>query len=259
MFLRFSLHKAMAERVGDQPGDPFNRESEFYQTWQLCTLDPLDPGDREPKSNWARQGFSVTGAPQDGVGFNDQTRRILDDPSIAFALKPESIAEGQTYVYRLDVHWWESDGSSEQVRAAFSDATLNVLVKAWRSSAEHEKAARTALRSWLEGKPERVVQNAVKATAVTATSWVNMGFNALPLFELIVDALQNQADDYIAMHRFLLQMTRKDGQLLWRVIPPGVTITEWRPANTIQRIQVPFADGENRNVGTADYACLVLE
>jgi hypothetical protein len=259
MFLRFSLHRATAERVGDQPGDPFNRESELYQTWQLCTLDPLDPGDRAPKSNWARQGFSVTGAPDDGVGFDDQTRRILDDPSIAFALKPESIVEGQTYVYRLDVHWWESDGSSEQVRAAFSDATLSVLAKAWRASSEKEKAARAALRSWLGEKPERVVQGAVKATAVTATSWVGLGFNALPLFELIVDALQSQSDDYIAMHRFLIQLTRKDGELRWRVIPPGVTISDFRPANTIQRIQVAFADAENRNAGTADYACLVLE
>lgn len=259
MFLRFSLHKASAERVADQPGDPFNRESELYQTWQLCTLDPLDPNDRQPKSNWARQGFSVTGAPEDGVGFNDHTRRILDDPSIAFALKPESVVEGQTHVYRLDVHWWESDGSSEQVRAAFSDATLSVLAKAWRSSSEKEKAARSALRSWLDAKPEQVVKNAVKATAVTATSWVGIGFNALPLFELVVDALQNQSDDYITMHRFLIQITRKDDQLLWRVIPPGVSITDWRPTNSVQRLQVAFADGENRNVGTADYACLVLD
>lgn len=259
MFIRFSLHKATAERVADQPGDPFNRESELYQTWQLCTLNPLDPSDQAPKSNWARQGFSVTGAPDDGVGFNDHSRRVLDDPSIAFALKPEAIVEGQQHTYRLDIHWWESDGSSEEVRAAFSDSTLGVLVKAWKASADKDKASRAALKSWLNSKSERVVKNAVRTAAVTATSWVGMGFNALPLFELIVDVLKNESDDYIGMHRFVIEMKRENGNVLWRVIPPGVSVPEYRPVNSIQRIQVPYADGANLNAGVADYACLVLE
>jgi hypothetical protein len=259
MFIRFSLHKATAERVGDQPGDPFNRESELYQTWQLCTLDPLDPNDQAPKSNWARQGFSVTGAPEDGVGFGDHSHRVLDDPNIAFALKPEAIAEGKTLTYRLDIHWWESDGSSEQVRAAFSDSTLAVLVKAWKASADKEKAGRAALKSWIDGKSERVVKTAVRAASVTATSWVGMGFNALPLFEMIVDALKSESDDYITMHRFVIELKRADGNLVWRVIPPGVSIPEYRPVNSIQRIQVPYADAANLNAGVADYACLVLE
>lgn len=259
MFLRFSLHQASADRVSDQSADPFNRESEFYQTWQLCSLDPVDPNDKDPKSDWARQGFSVTGGPDDGVGFNDKTRRILDDPSIAFQLKPESIAEGQTQTYRLDLHWWESDSSSQEVRAAFSDATLSVLAKAWQASTEKEKAARAALRPWIDSKGEGVVKAVMAAAAVTSTSWVGVGFQVLPLFELIADVLKNGSDDYIALHRFIIEVKRDQGELLWCVIPPGITVPKYQPANTIQRITVPFASADNSNAGSAEYACLVMD
>jgi hypothetical protein len=259
MFLRFSLHSATADRVKDQPGDPFNRESEFYQTWQLCSLDPIDPNDMDPKSDWARQGFSVTGGPDDGVGFNDKTRRVLDDPSIAFQLNPESIAEGQTKTYRLDLHWWESDGSTNEVRAAFSDATLHVLAKAWQASAEKEKAALGALHAWIGSKAEGVVKTAMAAASVTATSWVAVGFQVLPLFELVVNALKNQSDDYITMHRFVIQTKRENGKMTWRVTPPGINVPTVHQVNTVERYIVPFADASNSNRGTAEYACLVMD
>jgi len=259
MFIRFSLHQALAESVQDHPNDPFNKESEFYQTWQLCSLDPIDPNDKKPKSNWARQGFSATGGPDDGVAFGDGSRRVVDDPTIAFKIDPKSLADGQTQEYRLDLHWWESDSSSQEVRAAFSDATLSVLVKAWNASAEKEKAALSALKGWVDTKSQGVVKTVMAAASVTASSWVGVGFQLLPLFELIVDAMKSQSDDYIGMHQFVISTRRQGDKLLWRVIPPGLAIPDWHGENSIQRIPLKLADGANRNRLSVEYACVVLE
>jgi len=259
MFIRFSLHQAFARAVSDQPGDPFNTASEYYQTWQIYTLDSLGT-DPNPTSNWARQGFSVTGGPDDGVSFSRESRRVLDDPSIAFKIDPESLKEGATQSYQLDLHWWESDSSSQEVRAAFSDATLSVLAKAWQASADKQKGATDALTTWLSTKSEGVVKAALAAAAVTATSWVSIGFQVLPLLKLVVDVMKNQSDDYIGMNRFEIQTKRENGALLWRVIPPGIaTPPKYQGVNTLQRIQAAVVDGSGRNNIVPEYACMVLD
>ena len=121
MFIQFTLNKVAAEKVYDNPYNPFDTDCELYQTWQLCDLDPLVPSDRRPTSNWARQGFSITGAPDDGLSLAEGESRKIDDPHITFCL-PE-LGEGEIRRFRLDMHWWESDYSSAKVRGAFTDPT----------------------------------------------------------------------------------------------------------------------------------------
>lgn len=256
MIFRFALHQARAESVSDEPLDPFNKESEFYQTWQLMALEQMGGG--EAKVEWAKQGFSFTGSPDDGVSFRNGESRVLEDPVIAFNLPVESIAEGSTKAYSLRLHWWESDNSSQEVRAAFSDATLAMVLKVWKDTKGNEAAAVDAVRKWIDGKGEALVKAAMAAAALSAGSWVSVGFAALPLIELIVDAVKSNSDDYIAVSNFLLEFTKTGGRIEWRVTPPNaVAVPTWTPAEKVVRVTAHVEDGTRRNSVDADYVCML--
>jgi hypothetical protein len=256
MYLRFSLHKATAEKVSDNPLDPFNRESEIYQTWQIMDLEDLEASD-DSTVKWARQGFSATGAPDDGVGFGRGASRVLEDPTIAFVL-PE-LADGQTRNYRFDMHYWESDSSSEKVRAAFTDATLKVLIKALKDSHEDGAAAKRALETWLRDNSADLVSGALAAASITTASWVGVGLKLLPLLPLIVDVVKSNSDDYIGLHRFVLQLKKEAGQpLQWRISSPSGGVPNWQGPDTFVRIQEPIEEADGGNVLHTEYACYVL-
>lgn len=128
----------------DHPAAPFNRAVELYQTWHLCSLDPLVPDDAEPLAKWARQGFSVRGAPDNGTSFRCESITVVD-PQITFGLSDAALEDGTRTRHRFDVHYWESDGSTEKVRSVFSNTTLNYLRRAWELAKEDEKKAKAAL------------------------------------------------------------------------------------------------------------------
>lgn len=256
MFLRFSLHKAKALKVSDHPLDPFNRVSEFYQTWQLSDLEHLEDKD-DASVRFARQGFSASGAPDDGVSFDNGQSRVLDDPTIAFVL-PE-LADGQKRTYRLDIHYWESDQSSEKVRAAFTDSTLKVLLKAYAESGQNEAAAKAALSSWLRDNDAKLVKQALAAAAVTEGSWVGVGLALLPLLHLVVDVVKSNSDDYIGLHKFVLQFDKPSGQAVrWRLSSPSAPAGAWTPVDTVYRSLESIEDAEGRNSVQLDYSCIVL-
>lgn len=257
MFVQFTLNKIEAQKVRDHVYNPFDKTSEFYQTWQICDLEPLVPVEEEPRSAWARQGHSVTGAPDDGVHFKQDEVRRVDDPHITFNLP--DLEDGETRRFRLDIHWWESDSSTEKVRGVFTDATLKVLVKAWNAAQEDQTKAKEQLDKWIRENRDDIAKAVARAAGVAGQPWVAVGLQMLPLFQMLVDVVRNDSDDYMAMHRFILTVTNERGSLKWRVVSAdGGGVPEWIAGQGTQRMELQVADAGGRNAAVATYRCRVL-
>jgi hypothetical protein len=258
MFVQFTLNKIEARKIRDNPYNPLDKKSEFYQTWQICDLDRLVPLENNPKSDWARQGFSVKGAPDDGTSFAKGELRRVDDPHITFNLP--TLKDGEIRRFRFDMHWWESDSSTEKVRGVFTDSTLKVLVKAWKAANQDKAAAKELLEKWLRENTGDIAKAVAKAAHIAGQPWVAVAFNMLPLFELIIDVVRNNSDDYLAMHRFILEIAKEQKTIKWRVISAGVEdVPSWYEGEGTQKITREMSDADGENVVIATYRCRILE
>jgi hypothetical protein len=227
MFFHFCIHQIQAEAIQDHPFDPFDSAIELYQTWHLAQLENIN--DTSP-SAWARQGSSSRGAPDDGVNVRRGTNLIVTDPQITLGLDDRAITQGHEQQFRLDFHHWDSDSSTEKVRAAFTDITLNYMVSAFKAAREDAAAARAALERWIAGEWE-AARKAIP-TAVAATGpWTAVGLNLLPMLELLVDVLRKDGDDYLDAHRFVLQHRGTGTSVEWQVTSPGGVVSGWKGPN----------------------------
>jgi len=257
MFIQFVLNKIYAKEIQDMPYNPFDKKSEFYQTWQLCDLDPLIPLEKEAKSNWARQGFSLGGAPDSGIEFSKGEERRVDDPQITFKLPP--LKKGEIRRFRLDIHWWESDLSTEKVRGVFTSSALKLLIKSWKKANEDNAKAKDLLEKWIKENMSDVIKGVLKAASLSGTPWISVACNMLPLFELILDVVRNNTDDYLARHSFILEIQKTEESMRWRTIYPGMQGDEWRTGEGTQKIVRELSDAEQGNVLIATYRCRILE
>lgn len=244
MFIQLVLHKIHAIKISDHPFDPFNRRSELYQTWQLAALEEIEPG--KESARWARQGFSTRGAPDDGSSFAKGEARDVVDPQISLGLP--DLKEGEVVRYRFDVHYWESDTATEKVRGVFSDATLEYMTKAWKAAGEDEAKARKSLGEWLDKNWEGVAKGMITAASPTAAG-VLAAYNVLPLLEQLFVFVRSSADDYHQMHRFVLEVRRRDGAYHFQVTSPSSGASGWfQPGKIGLREPVSDATGDNAYV-----------
>lgn len=258
MFFYITLHRVTAHQISDHPADPFNRRAELYQTWHLCQLDALIEDPTAPIARWARQGFSLRGAPDDGTSYAAGDEIHVVDPQITFGLSEAALEAGKRSRYRFDVHYWESDGSAtEKVRGAFSDATLNYLEQAWRLAKEDETKALAALEDWFDSNWQDIARKLVGAASPAALGVIT-SMNLLPLLDAILAFARSNGDDYHQMHRFVLDLRGTGGSLEWRVVSPSAT-NEWTVGPGMQRVVEGVRDGSGRNEYETEWRIRVID
>ena len=259
MFMHFTIHGMKALKISDHPGDPLNRRIELYQTWHLAALETVD---RDSKATWARQGFSTRGAPDDGTSFGNGDTRIVTDPQITFGLGEEVFKDGAKTAFRLDYHHWESDDSeaTQKVRAAFSDATLDYMVKVWKEAEGNRRQAQAKLEEFIRGNWQSTLRKSL-SVAGAAAPWVQIGLDLMPALELLVDVLRNQGDDYYDRHRFIIQINGKgeERNVQWRVIPPNGVEPPWTTGHGKQDFGVSVHDARDANRIDVRYVFRMIE
>src|SRR5688572_14862990 len=110
MYLHFSLQKAKALRVSDA-----GSEGEFYWTWQAYIQ-----GKGETQ---LAQGFSTKCDIGSGLSFGPgEAINNLNDPRFTIALPDLNDGEERNVV--IDLHCWESDHSSEEVKSVFTNTAV---------------------------------------------------------------------------------------------------------------------------------------
>lgn len=256
MFMHFTIHGIKALKVYDRPFDPFNKGVELYQTWHLSEIEPLVPLADKPASSFARLGFSTRGGPDGGVSFRAEESMVVVDPQIIFGLPDESFAKDKRTRFVVDYHHWESDNSTQKIRAAFSNGTLKFLLQVWKDAQGDQAAARAKLDGWLKNNWQEVLNGALAAAGVASSPWVAAGMSVLPLVDLLVDVARHNSDDYIDMHRFVVELSGEGsaGATRWRVIPPDGAAPEWVTGQGKQEFIARARDGAGRNIFDVRYA-----
>ncbi|WP_437963114.1 hypothetical protein WMF04_25585 [Sorangium sp. So ce260] len=259
--MHFTIHGIQAREVQDHPWDPFNKKAEIYQTWHLSEIEPLVPLADRPVSGWTRLGFSTRGGPDEGVSFKAGEARTVVDPQIIFGLPDEVFASGKRTRFVVDYHHWESDGSTAKVRAAFSNSTLAYLLKVWKESRGDQAAARAKLDGWLKDNWQETLKAAIAAAGVASSPWVAVGTSILPVVDLIVEVARNNSDEYLDMHRFVVELNGEGaaGQTRWRVIPPAGTALDWITGQGKQEFVVRARDAGGRNTFDIRYAFRMID
>ena len=256
MFFYITLHKINVLGLSDHPADPFNRSIELYQTWHLTALDPLIEDENAQRATWARQGFSVRGAPDDGTSFRKEAITVVD-PQITFGFDDAALVNGTKTRYRFDAHYWESDGSSEKVRSIFSDMTLQYLRRAWDVAKHDEKRAKQVLSQWLDQNWKSVATKLVGAASPAGLGVLSQ-LNVLPLLDAILDVAKSNGDDYHQMHRFTFQTVGTGGGLRWRAVSPSQT-APWMEGPGTQRVVERVRDGSGRNQYDVEWRFRVID
>ncbi|KYF85768.1 hypothetical protein BE20_09590 [Sorangium cellulosum] len=261
MFMHFTVHEIKAHKVQDHPFDPLNRRVELYQTWHLSEIDPLVPLADRPASSWSRLGFSTRGGPDDGVSFREGEARTVVDPQIIFGLPDDAFASGKRTRFVIDYHHWESDGSTAKVRAAFSNSTLAYLLKVWKESHADQAASRARLEGWLKDNWQQVLKGAIAAAGMASSPWVAVGTSILPVVELLVDVAKNNSDEYLDMHRFVVELNGEGapGQTRWRVVPPSGEAPDWVTGQGKQEFVARAADAGGHNKFDVRYAFRMID
>jgi hypothetical protein len=260
MFMHFTIHGIKAWEVQDHPWDPLNTEVELYQTWHLAELEPVDAS---PKANWARQGFSVRGAPDSGTSYSEGQTRIVTDPQITFGLGEHVFKAGARSCFRLDFHHWESDDgdATEKVRAAFTDNTLKQLVGAWSAAKGDSVRVRAKLEDWIKNNYKNTLKSGIAAAGAATSPWVAAGMDLLPAIELLVDVLKNQGDNFFDMHRFIIAIdgTGDEKAVKWRVTPPNGVAPAWTTGQGKQDFAVRIENANGKNKLDARYVFRMID
>ena len=259
MFFYITLHKIEALKVKDHPWDPFNRKVELFQTWHLCEIDPVKPPEEDSQvSNWARQGFSVRGAPNSGSSFGNGDIRTVVDPQITFGLPDDLMKVGERRLFRFDVHYWEADQTgADKVRALFADSTLSYMTKAWEAAKEDEEKAKEQLASWIKDNWQDIAKGLVGAASPAALGIVSK-FNLLELIESLVSLALNQGSDYHQMHRYVFELRGVDGGLEWRVIAP-TSDADFKTGEGSLAVKEDVSDSGGSNLYKTEFRFRVLE
>lgn len=261
MFMHFTIHGIKAYKVQDHPWDPINKRVELYQTWHLSDIEPLVPLADKPVSSWTRLGFSTRGGPDDGVSFTAGEERVVVDPQIIFGLPDAAFVSGKKTRFVIDYHHWESDGSTEKIRAAFSNTTLAYLMKVWKEAHGDQAAARARLEGWLKDNWQQTLKGAIAAAGVASSPWLAVGMSVLPVIDLLVDVAKNNGDEYLDMHRFVVELNGEGaaGQTRWRVIPPSGTTPAWITGQGKQEFIARAQDGGGHNTFDVRYAFRMID
>jgi len=254
VFAHTTLHKITTDTVSDHPFDPFNRKVELYQTWQLAALESLEPGNESSK--WARQGFSTRGAPDGAPSFGAGDSRYVVDPQIALGLP--KLSKGERRAYRFDVHYWESDKSSEKVRAVFSDTTLSYMARAWEVARADEAKALDLLTGWFDENWEGILTGLVGAASPAALGVITK-YNVLPLLDALFKYVKNNGDDYHQMHRYVVEYQGKSDGLKWQVTSPSRGPSGWMDSPSKHQVVENVSDAANSNQYRAEWVFRVVD
>jgi hypothetical protein len=225
MFIHFTLHDVTPVRTFENFLDS---TVEVYQTWLMTRLEPLiaDPKSvlaaEQQKAELARTGYSVRGAPDDGVSLRAPGSAMLVlDPQISFELPEDAIEKDRRYLFRLQFFWWESDNGTEKVRATFADPTLQVLVAALKATNEDAVAAKAVATKWLDENWKKILDAGAVAAGVGANPWISVGLQLLPGVEALLKMALNHGDTLLDRHAFVMSTVGTGTSIEWHVIPPS--------------------------------------
>ena len=259
MNFNFVLHKIYAQAVKDKGFA--DKKAEYYQTWQVCELETLNPNDENPDAKWARQGYSLLGSPGGGAFFLKEQERTINDPIISFDLP--NLAEGESRMYRLDMHFWESDGNSEKVREVFHDETLDILVQSFNANGGDLEKAGNDVKDWLNNEGKGVLDKTLEIAHVGANPLVGLGMKVLPLFAKLTKLAIETAkkDDYMGRHRFIMDyQSSGPGTYRWRIFPigGGHELPEFMTEEGTMKSEVFLADNSNANRMDVNYEATIF-
>jgi hypothetical protein len=232
MFLHVNLRRAKALAVSDN-----GKESEFYWTWQAYTEDE--------KFTLLRQGFS-TGAPlETGYSFGPGATIELNDPK--FTIELPKVSHGETKRVVLDIHCWESDGSTAEVKKLFTNDAVQKLWAIYEAAQYSKKRTMEDFEGWLDKSGLDLLKQAVGAISSAAVGGVALAKEVVPLIKLAIQAIQNNSDDYVGMLRAEILVTGTAIGLKYRwIINNGVEVwIEEEKAPYYVRHRFREASGDN--------------
>ncbi|MHC5066540.1 MAG: hypothetical protein ACYTG5_21500 [Planctomycetota bacterium] len=213
MYLHFNLRKAKCKRVSDA-----GSESEFYWTWQVYC--------QEPDHTLLQQGFS-TGCPiDDGYSYEPGFERELNDPR--FTLELPEIEDAQTVEEAnwkkivFDLHCWESDHSTVEVKKAFSNDAAQILLRLYEEADAKKKQAIKGFEDWLNNSSEDLLTSIIEAAGTTATGgavkFLKLGLKVIPLIKAGIEVVKSNSDDFVGRTRTELIYGKVEGKYLYRWI-----------------------------------------
>ncbi len=202
-FLFFNADRLKCIRGSDAFGDP-----DFYFTWQVY-IDK--PGDLVP----LHQGFSM-GAPIDEGHSVAQGATIpLTDTRYTVELPP--VAEGEEIKIVTDLFCWESDQSSAEVKALFTNAAASKLFELYEANQQRKEKTIKEFMDWIKNDGLNIVTIAAPQVA----PFVPIINSVFGLIEIAIRAIKSDSDDFIGMSRTELFVSRKDGRFRYRYLTDG--------------------------------------
>lgn len=236
MYFQFQLRGLKAIKISDNSLNPFDRDIEVFQTWQIHATQSLMPSD-QPPVYMTRCGFSTTGGYEDGVRFRKgDSRQNLFDPTISFSL-PSMSPDEPPMQFQIDFHFWESDNakSTKKVRALYSNDLLKHLIKTWEdASQDSEKALQDVLGFFSdENKMIKAITNTMSYTSIGNAPWVRVAEELYPLVLKIGKLISANSTDYIAQQTYWLEIRNNEGVYEWRFFSNDLDkiVFDWQVAN----------------------------
>jgi hypothetical protein len=200
MYLHVNMRHAKCLRVGDAGSN-----AEFYWTYQVFT---------EHRDNtYLNQGFSL-GCPIGGAySYSPGDQRELNDPR--FTVKLPDLNEGETRHFYIDLHCWESDHSTEEVKKVFTNTASERLFAYYLENEKNKKKTQEEFMKWLENEDNDLLTKIIDADPIILP-YVKIARSAIPLIKWAVELVKSNSDDYIGISRSSLIYTKKDGHYQYR-------------------------------------------
>jgi hypothetical protein len=213
MYLHFNLLSATCLKNYD---NFFGGNSEFYWTWTAYHEDTSN------NVNLAR-GFSV-GCPLDeGYEMNtgEKKYRKLSDPR--FTIKLPELNVGEEKLLKIQIDCWESDGSTVEVKKAFTNEAVETLFKIYEQQKENKNKAMEGFEKWINDDSNDFLTNLTKIVSVNM-DYVVIAKSLLPLFKSVKKSVESNSDDLVGSFSvdLLIKKTTAGIEYFW-LFEDGVT------------------------------------
>ena len=167
MFLHHNLRNVKCLKVSDA-----GSASEFYWTWQIFT--------EKNSQTLLAQGFSLGCPIDDGYSLTVGQQRELNDPK--FTIEFPEIKEGESNKIALNLYCWESDHSSEEVKKAFTNSSVETLWKIYENQKQNKKKTQEEFLEWFKDSDNDFL-NILTASSPSVAGYLAISRAAIPLIK----------------------------------------------------------------------------
>lgn len=233
--LYFNLNKARCIRLKDFPGI----RAEYYWTYQVySTFDA---------KSVLSQGFSSGCEIDDGYKFSVGQIRELNDPK--FVIDIPNLPEGEENSITFDLHMFESDFSSPEIKKFFTNDSAQKLMAIYEAEGNRQKDAANKLYDWL-GEDDSIVYEFIRSVAQgnPVLKFIETTTKAIPLIKNVVSLIKEfDSDDYCNMSRIVIDYRNNNSSYEYRIINNVGIPTEWSKTYEPHEKDLMFTSDNNKN------------